>query len=1488
MTGGPRKSSVAMEEPTTTNSTATKRMRTSTAEMTAVPLLQALLYQLRSDLNTTRMALDSERAAVRTLKRDRAAEIKAVREEEAEKCRNLLSDLKSRLERDHENALQRQKDAITKTLNSGMLYDLKVKDAEMRQALKEAQAREESLKLQIRDAVRTDRDAAGSQQTGANSGAIQKFQQEITALRLQNKQLEKKLQVVTEADRQKACDLRSQYEEHEMQLVQLRKTSQQETQKLLGELKSKERTILQLERQLNLQTGRVQEQRERLLERQHEAHPRECECSEVNCRRARERSLVQRPGELQAIMKKAVDPRAQENKEMVRKMRDLAGKSRVRRQPHKNATHSAGETVPGGYPLLHSDEELETQQTDVEGRNRAIGELQEEARDRNRKLDQLTNRHRKEEMRKYYRHFMELEPVVELEEDSGAGEDSPISSGSPSLSPQPYPEDMWAKLPDKRYHDTLYSCLLKEHLELQREYQFLQTRLRKELAEPNRIRLRLEHELAAARTHVRKLKRKLADQEGGSCALKEIIATLQAELHELREQNELLEFRILELEECHENSSVRSHGPDTRDVWTDTESDVSDSGVQSLPSSDTDDSKMEIRNEELKGRLLELSRTSSSTADRCCLQQVLMLLENYETRVEEAAQDNLTGGRTMRNPSETAAINDSSKFTSRIIATVLPFIDQSADTDMNSDDREGDEIKKQLKNAECLQESGIFEEAEYNSQGTQTDSMDVEPLLGEGKLPFETCVGGDLSAEIQRLNQFRERVEEAGNCCGNKKLLRVGEARVDETPPHQKELQYCRERLQLLEDKVRLYESSGELQMHRLAECLQKEVVLSAQVKDLTAKVQHLAAENRCLEEEKCEFEEAENDTRLKCQKLEVKLAALSEKKADLQAQLQQERRTINRLKSTLSESERKEQESKGQLNYFEALLNKYEQRNYDLEEREVELRHRLEMLENSMPVLIMWNVWRLMQNTGISRVKVTEAVSSALVKPSVGNSDDSREGSGPNTSLQLSVRRYPAYPDIPDSSRLRDVEQEQQKILAERLEAEKRWRTTEEWLRSRLHFLEAQTELMNAEIQRYKESEDTYKKKISEMENEFYCMKNGSQATRNKASNPASETKAETELNHNQLAVVRSVKCGELGCERRLQELLQSETDMKKRISELETKEKAYMETLQQADELWSDMENSYMKRISKAEDNEVMLKEKVRKLEESETKLRQAFQHDEENEMLLEKIQNMEKSGKMFMEKIRILKTEKDQLIEEINHLRDALHSVQNELEGTKKMVARPMKEELLKERKLSKTLQNEITKMERELRDKSNAQQVEINGLKVQLSKTSRELVDLECTNGELKEEVETLEAKVSELKIVIEQQKQNEEKVIIQMSQTILQKEQQLEEAKREMRYSQTPNAQEELNQVDKSVLQDIGGKAIRTKEILTPEISEPERAKEVRQQPSEGPLTKPCGCRCSCGSEQPPPVSTTKQKPVLRRWLLSQALQPKESSHWRQC
>jgi hypothetical protein len=441
---------------------------------------------------------------------------------------------------------------------------------------------------------------------------------------------------------------------------------------------------------------------------------------------------------------------------------------------------------------------------------------------------------------------------------------------------------------------------------------------------------------------------------------------------------------------------------------------------------------------------------------------------------------------------------------------------------------------------------------------------------------------------------------------------------------------------------------------------------------------------------------------------LEVKLAAINEKKAGLQAQLQQERRTINRLRSTLSETERKEHKSEGQLNYLETVLNKYEQRNYDLEEREVELRHRLEMLENCMPALVMWNVWRLLQNTGISRVKVTDEFSSALVKVSNGNCYGIAERSGQNTSLQLSVRRFPAYCDLTQSSMLRDVEQESQRSLVECPEADKTYETTEECVRPMLHLPETEAGLMNAEIQRYREYEDTYMKIISELQNEIYLLKNGSKVTGCKATDVTPETKAETEVSDRQFVDVTSVRCGKLECERRLRELLQNEDDMKKRISELEMKESAYKEALQRADELWLDKESSYKALICQAENNEAVLKERVRKMEESKTKLRLALQQYEDSEMLLEKVQDLKKSDKMLAEKNRILRTEKNELIEEVNHLRDSLQSVQDELEKTKEMDVVPLKKELQVERKMIKTLENEIIQLQKE----SNDHQVQVS--------------------------------------------------------------------------------------------------------------------------------------------------------------------------------
>jgi DNA repair exonuclease SbcCD ATPase subunit len=363
-------------------------------------------------------------------------------------------------------------------------------------------------------------------------------------------------------------------------------------------------------------------------------------------------------------------------------------------------------------------------------------------------------------------------------------------------------------------------------------------------------------------------------------------------------------------------------------------------------------------------------------------------------------------------------------------------------------------------------------------------------------------------------------------------------------------------------------------------------------------------------------------------------------------------------------------------------------------------------MLEGSIPALVIWNMWRIAQGTRISRSDTTStAMSRCLVK--VTNAEHRGGGGGrPNTALDSSVTACHPFPSTVDSSRLQDIEDQGPSFETALIGSEEVCRPVEERLRFQLQDLEAEVVLLKAEIQSCKESEEKCRQRISELEAELVDIKSGSQVDGDKTNDNA----AEADLTQNDLDV-QLRRCTKLECVIKAQELTESEASMKKRIVELEMKERAYMETLQRADELWSDRETLYKRRISDSEVNEAEMRETIKKLQESEMKFRQTFRQDEENEMLLEKIQYMEENEKILAERVRSLETEKNQLAEEINQLQDTLHSEQKELEKTKEMVARPLKEELLKERRLSKSLQDEINTVERDSQNRSRDQEAQV---------------------------------------------------------------------------------------------------------------------------------------------------------------------------------
>jgi chromosome segregation ATPase len=237
-----------------------------------------------------------------------------------------------------------------------------------------------------------------------------------------------------------------------------------------------------------------------------------------------------------------------------------------------------------------------------------------------------------------------------------------------------------------------------------------------------------------------------------------------------------------------------------------------------------------------------------------------------------------------------------------------------------------------------LQESGVFESdncLEIQSQGTQTEIADF-PCLDK--------TNAELCAEIEKLNKFREEIEE----CSAKKTGAVVVATTKRETPQtleQRRLQYYQERLLQIENKLLIYESTGDLQVQRLAERLQRELHLESLIKQLTEKIMLLESVNYNLEDERCELEEIENDTRLRLQRMEIDLEVLNQSNIELEMSRSS---YINKF-----------QDAKTSMANLEESLVRAEERIFVLEEHENELKHKLDMITAFMPVILLFNSWK-------------------------------------------------------------------------------------------------------------------------------------------------------------------------------------------------------------------------------------------------------------------------------------------------------------------------------------------------------------------------------------------------------------------------------------------------------------------------------------------------------------------------------------------------
>lgn len=234
-------------------------------------------------------------------------------------------------------------------------------------------------------------------------------------------------------------------------------------------------------------------------------------------------------------------------------------------------------------------------------------------------------------------------------------------------------------------------------------------------------------------------------------------------------------------------------------------------------------------------------------------------------------------------------------------------------------------------------ESGIFHD-EYSiaQQSTQTNSDDFFNVEQKSKYNGTGVSNSDLCAEIQRLNKFRSKIEEFVSST-NTPSLDIGVlsplSKLDET-----RLQYYRDRLELLENKVAIYESSGDIQLKRLAARLQNEIRLETQIKQYKQRVDKLEAINQQLTEERCELEEIENDTRLQLQRLEVDLEILSQRNSELEMSCETSRTNLECLQDSLNKAH-------DQMMIIETEYN--------------DLQLKLELLKLFIPAILLYNTWK-------------------------------------------------------------------------------------------------------------------------------------------------------------------------------------------------------------------------------------------------------------------------------------------------------------------------------------------------------------------------------------------------------------------------------------------------------------------------------------------------------------------------------------------------
>ncbi|XP_036907130.1 janus kinase and microtubule-interacting protein 3 isoform X5 [Sturnira hondurensis] len=529
----------------------------------ALAALQAANEELRAKLTDTQIELQQEKSKVSRVEREKNQELRQAREHEQHRSAVLLTELKSKLHEEKMKELQAVRETLLRQHEAELLRVIKIKDNENQRLQALLHALQDSGPDKAKATLLSE--AKEEARKGFEVEKV-KMQQEISELKGAKRQVEEALTVAVQADKVKAAEIRSVHHLHQEEISRIKKECEREIRRLEQQLDEKDARRFQLKiaelsaiiRKLEDRNALLSEERNELLKRLREAESQYKPLMEKNKRLTRK------------------------NESLSHTLRRMENKLKFLTQENIEMRHRAG-IIRRPSSLNDLDQSQEDREVDflklqiVEQQN-LIDELSKTLETAG-YVKSVLERDKLLRFRKQRKKMAKLPKPVVVETFFGYDEEASVESDGSSISYQTDRTDQTPCTPDddleegvaKEETELRFRQLTMEYQALQRAYALLQEQVGGALDAEREVKTReqLQADVQRAQARIEDLERALAEQGQDMKWIEEKQALyrrnqelvekikqmeaqearLKLEVQDAKDQNELLEFRILELEE---------------------------------------------------------------------------------------------------------------------------------------------------------------------------------------------------------------------------------------------------------------------------------------------------------------------------------------------------------------------------------------------------------------------------------------------------------------------------------------------------------------------------------------------------------------------------------------------------------------------------------------------------------------------------------------------------------------------------------------------------------------------------------------------------------------------------------------------------------------------------------------------------------------------------------------------------------------------------